>query len=63
MLGNHLFGVVLNEATIESNPYYRFLTEYRQKTAVSSRRGSSKAKTEAATHLANETTGVVSKIQ
>jgi Mrp family chromosome partitioning ATPase len=38
LLGDHLFGVVLNEATVESNPYYRHLSEYRQKVAVPSRR-------------------------
>jgi capsular exopolysaccharide synthesis family protein len=39
LLGNHLYGVVLNEATIESNPYYRYLGDYRQTRAVSGRRG------------------------
>lgn len=29
ILGDRLYGVVLNEATIESNPYYRYLTEYK----------------------------------
>ena len=38
VLGDHLFGVVLNEATVESNPYYRYLTEYRHKVAASPRR-------------------------
>ena len=31
LLGKHLSGVILNEATIESNPYYRYLSDYRQK--------------------------------
>lgn len=31
LLGNHLSGVVLNEATIDSNPYYRYLSDYRRK--------------------------------
>ena len=29
LLGDHLSGVVLNEATVDSNPYYRYLAEYR----------------------------------
>jgi len=41
LLGNHLSGVILNEATIESNPYYRYLADYRQK------RASSQSETEA----------------
>jgi capsular exopolysaccharide synthesis family protein len=45
MLGDHLYGVVLNEATIESNPYYRYLADYRRKGTASGRRdGTSKAK-------------------
>jgi len=35
VLGNRLFGVLLNGATIESNPYYRYLSDYRQKPAGS----------------------------
>jgi protein-tyrosine kinase len=31
LLGNHLSGIILNEATIESNPYYRYLSDYRQR--------------------------------
>ena len=31
MLGDRLSGVVLNEATVESNPYYRYLSDYRHK--------------------------------
>jgi len=31
LLGTHLSGVILNEATIETNPYYRYLADYRQK--------------------------------
>ena len=42
LLGDHLFGVVLNEANLESNPYYRHLTAYRQSATVSSRRSFSK---------------------
>jgi|SRR5262245_43831606 len=37
MLGDRLSGVVLNEATIESNPYYRYIAQYRH-TPVTSRR-------------------------
>jgi len=37
MLGDHLVGVVLNEATIESNPYYRYLSDHRQKATPTSR--------------------------
>lgn len=40
MLGDRLSGVVLNEATVESNPYYRYLADYRHK-AGSSRRTNS----------------------
>jgi capsular exopolysaccharide synthesis family protein len=29
LLGDRLSGVVLNEATVESNPYYRYIAEYR----------------------------------
>ncbi|HKR85339.1 MAG TPA: CpsD/CapB family tyrosine-protein kinase [Terriglobales bacterium] len=29
LLGEHLSGVVLNEATVDSNPYYRYIAEYR----------------------------------
>ena len=31
LLGSHLSGVILNEGTIQSNPYYRYLADYRQK--------------------------------
>jgi len=37
MLGDRLSGVVLNEATVESNPYYRYLSDYRQKPESSRR--------------------------
>src|SRR4051812_38492044 len=37
MLGDRLSGVVLNEATVESNPYYRYLADYRQKPGASRR--------------------------
>jgi capsular exopolysaccharide synthesis family protein len=37
LLGSHLSGVILNEATIESNPYYRYLSDYRQRNAPSRR--------------------------
>lgn len=33
ILGNRLSGVVLNGATIEGNPYYRYLSDYREKGA------------------------------
>ena len=38
LLGNRLFGVVLNGATIESNPYYRYLSDYRQKNVAPGQR-------------------------
>jgi len=31
VLGNRLSGVVLNDTTVDSNPYYRYLSEYRDK--------------------------------
>lgn len=31
VLGNRLSGVILNDATVDSNPYYRYLSEYREK--------------------------------
>jgi len=31
MLRDHLYGVLLNEATIESNPHYRYLADYHQR--------------------------------
>lgn len=37
MLGDRLSGVVLNEATVESNPYYRYLADYRHKAGPSRR--------------------------
>lgn len=37
LLGTHLSGVILNEATIESSPYYRYLADYRQKDIASRR--------------------------
>ncbi len=38
MLGDRLSGVILNEAAIESNPYYRYLADHRQSRAESARR-------------------------
>jgi len=38
ILGNRLSGVVLNGATIESNPYYRYLSDYGEKGAAPARR-------------------------
>jgi capsular exopolysaccharide synthesis family protein len=43
LLGNHLFGVVMNEATVESNAYYRYLSDYRPQTKSAGHPGSSKA--------------------
>lgn len=37
-LGDRLSGVILNEANLESTPYYRYLAHYRQKTLASSGR-------------------------
>lgn len=52
MLGDHLCGVVLNDATIQSNPYYRHLAEYRQKGTVSGlRERATKAKESSAAAL------------
>jgi capsular exopolysaccharide synthesis family protein len=34
LLGDNLSGVILNEANIETTPYYRYLTKYRRKRAV-----------------------------
>ena len=41
LLGSHLSGIILIEATNETNPYYRYLAEYRQKTTLSLRPDSS----------------------
>ena len=41
MLGDRLSGVVLNEATVESNPYYRYLSDYRHKASTDRRTTSS----------------------
>ena len=38
LLGKHLSGVVLNDATVESNHYYRYLSDYRQKGSTSGAR-------------------------
>lgn len=43
MLGDRLSGVVLNEATVESNPYYRYLSDYRPKSGSPHPNGSGKA--------------------
>ena len=40
MLGDHLYGVVMNEATIETNHYYRYIADYRQKGTASNRESS-----------------------
>jgi len=42
LLGNHLSGVILNEATVESNPYYRSLANYRRKNVAPGRSDSGK---------------------
>ena len=42
LLGNHLSGVVLNEASIESNPYYRYLADYGRKRVAPARNHSGK---------------------
>jgi capsular exopolysaccharide synthesis family protein len=31
MLGNHPYGVIFNDATIDSNPYYQYLNNYHQR--------------------------------
>ena len=41
MLGDRLSGVVLNEATVESNPYYRYLSDYRHEPGSSRRAAAS----------------------
>jgi len=46
IIGNRLSGVILNGATIESNPYYRYLSEYRDQGAVPSRIQSAGSNTE-----------------
>jgi hypothetical protein len=38
MIGDRLSGVILNEAAIESNPYYRYLADHRQNRAEAARR-------------------------
>jgi capsular exopolysaccharide synthesis family protein len=43
ILGNRLSGVVLNGATVDSNPYYRYLSEYREKGLAPADRGESRA--------------------
>jgi capsular exopolysaccharide synthesis family protein len=43
VLGNRLSGVILNGATVDSNPYYRYLSEYREKGFAPGDRGGSKA--------------------
>jgi hypothetical protein len=30
IVGKHLHGVILNEATVDSNAYYRYLSDYYQ---------------------------------
>jgi Mrp family chromosome partitioning ATPase len=30
LLGDHLIGVVMNDASVESKPYYRYLAQYRE---------------------------------